>query len=54
MMALTIPQNTSQKRYRNNDSPSGYGGLRQAAGAERLVTCVGIRGKPKKVHRGIE
>ena len=39
MMALTIPQNTSQKRCRNNDSLSGYGGLRQAAGAERLAKC---------------
>jgi hypothetical protein len=39
MMALTIPQNTSQKRGRNNDSLSGYGGLRQAAAVERLAKC---------------
>jgi len=39
MMALTIPQNTPQKRCRNNDSLSGDGGLRQASGVERLAKC---------------
>ena len=39
MMALTVPQNTYQKRCRDNDSLSGYGGLRQASGVERLAKC---------------
>ena len=39
MMALTIPQNISQKRGWNNDSLSGYVGLRQASGVERLAKC---------------
>jgi len=37
MMALTVPQNTSQKRCRDNDSLSGDGGLRQASGVGRLA-----------------
>jgi hypothetical protein len=42
-MALTIsqntPQNPAQKRYRDNNSLSGYGVLRQAFGVERLAKC---------------
>ncbi|WP_296033018.1 hypothetical protein [uncultured Alcanivorax sp.] len=37
MMALAVPQNTSQKRGRDNDRLSGYGGLRQASGVGRLA-----------------